>query len=209
MFKQCNKNAKELVWPRFRASGGLELEDSFKEEHTKNRCGRSHRHAPSFWAYKPAIINVAIFQGETMFLMITPFGIRISNYILLSRPKILLRPLVISSSETFWLLCFSGVGSLKNSAENKEKDYPKSTGSFSPPQTIPPSYAQPQKTRGHWLLCTQSHGCYKQTVVPIPPVKWAMMTAAWAASETCLSKNASTLSYQAPFVKWGHLFTWA
>lgn len=202
MFKQCNKNAKELVWPRFRASGPLELEDSFKEEHTKDCCGRSHRHAPSFWAYKPAIINVAIFQGETMFLMITPFGIRISNYILLSRPKILLRPLVISSNETFWLLCFSGVGSLKNSAENKEKDYPKSTGSFSPPQTIPPSYAQPQKTRGHWLLCTQSHGCYKQTVVPIPSVKWA-------ASETCLSKNTSTLSCQAPFVKWSHLFTWA
>lgn len=206
MSKWCKKQAKELAWPRFRTSQPLELEDSCKQEHNKNCWGRSHRHAPSFLVYETATVNAAILQRSNV--NDYHFRIRISNCILLFRPKILLRAVVISSNETFLAFCFSGVGPLNNSAENKEKEYPKSTGSFSHLQTIPPSYAQPQKSRGHWLLCTQFHGCYKQTVVPIPSVKWAIATAAWVTSETCTSQVTATLSYHVSFVKGSHLFTW-
>lgn len=74
----------------------------------------------------------------------------------------------------FWFLlfCFSGEGSFNNSVESKEKAYPKSTGSFSHPQTIPCSDAQPQKFKGDWRLYTQFHGSYKQIFVPIPSMTW-------------------------------------
>lgn len=74
------------------------------------------------------------------------------------------------------LRCFSGVGSFNNSTESKGKLHPKSTGSFSHPQTIPCSDAQPQRVRGHWRLCTQFHGSYKQTFVSVPSMTRAATT---------------------------------
>lgn len=76
----------------------------------------------------------------------------------------------------FLLFCFSGGQSFNNSIESQGKAHPKSTGNFSHPQTIPHSDTQPQEFKGHWRLCTQFHGSYKQTFVPIPSVTGAATT---------------------------------